>query len=148
MSNEKKCVDLEDARDYRWLLARARGEDVPHPDPTRAAAYARLEEALKALPLIHAPDGWQERVLAAIDPRPRLHVVGPGIDRMVPGRVADHFAAIGHAVLKAYGGGLLPKWPDLEKSILRVTCEGKPYEVTKNANGFTVRTVEPNEVEP
>lgn len=143
-----EAVDLEDARDYRWLLARARGEDVQHPDPERATAYSRLEEALGALPVQNTPVGWQRRVLAAIAEGPRLHVVGPGIDRMVPGSVADTFEAIRDVVLKAYGDGHLPKWPDPEKSIIHVTCDGYPYAIHRKGDGFTVRQVQPNEIEP
>jgi hypothetical protein len=67
----------EDERDEAWLLARMRGEPAAHPDPERAAAYERLEQSLKALPVPSAREGWQAKVLAAIDaaaaPPPSAH---------------------------------------------------------------------------
>lgn len=149
---EQSRVDLEDDRDMRWLLARARGEEVPPPDPERAASYARLEGALKALPLANAPNGWQRRVLAAIasqsGPVPSHLVVGPGIRVVMPALTGGPHQAIRDAVYKAYGGNRTPGWPDPTKGILGVTCDGKPYEIGRKMDGFTVRAVEPNEVEP
>lgn len=60
-------VELDDARDEAWLLARERGEAVEHPDPARARAYERLAAALGALPRPVAPVGWRRRVWAAIE---------------------------------------------------------------------------------
>jgi hypothetical protein len=56
----------DDGLDEAWLLARARGEPFEHPDPERAAAYVRLEQALAELPLSKAPEGWKAKVLDAI----------------------------------------------------------------------------------
>jgi hypothetical protein len=60
-------VELDDARDEAWLLARERGEAVEHPDPARAHAYERLAAALSALPMPVAPVGWRRRVWASIE---------------------------------------------------------------------------------
>ncbi|HEU4412028.1 MAG TPA: hypothetical protein VFS43_42700 [Polyangiaceae bacterium] len=57
----------EDERDAAWLAARARGEAAEHPDPARAAAYVRLERALAVLEAPASGEGWQAKVLAAID---------------------------------------------------------------------------------
>lgn len=56
----------DEGLDEAWLLARARGEPFEHPDPERAAAYLRLEQALAELPLSKAPEGWEAKVLEAI----------------------------------------------------------------------------------
>jgi hypothetical protein len=52
VSNDESA---EDERDVAWLLAQARGDEAPPPDPVRAAEYLRLEEALCALPPLKAP---------------------------------------------------------------------------------------------
>jgi hypothetical protein len=56
------------AADEAWLLARARGESIEHPDPEHAAGYARLEDAIRSLPGREPPPGWREKVLAQIPP--------------------------------------------------------------------------------
>lgn len=57
----------DDERDEAWLLARARGESVEPLEPQRVASYERLEQALRALPAPQAGEGWQAKVLAALD---------------------------------------------------------------------------------
>ncbi len=57
----------DDERDAAWLLARMRGEPAPAPGAERVASYARLEQALRGLPAPAASEGWQAKVLAAID---------------------------------------------------------------------------------
>jgi hypothetical protein len=61
-------------------LARARGESVEHPDPARAEAYLRLERALAGLELPKPREGWQAKVLAAID---REEAAGTGASKPV-----------------------------------------------------------------
>jgi hypothetical protein len=63
--------ECRDDEDIAWLAARARGEAAEHPDPARAAAYVRLEQALAALPLPTSGRAWQAEVFAAIDARAR-----------------------------------------------------------------------------
>jgi hypothetical protein len=63
--------ERQEQEDVAWLLARARGEAVEHPDPARAAAYARLERSLAALEAPRPSEGWQDAVLGAIDARAR-----------------------------------------------------------------------------
>ncbi|HEU4412029.1 MAG TPA: hypothetical protein VFS43_42705 [Polyangiaceae bacterium] len=63
--------ECRDHEDIAWLAARSRGEAAEHPDPARAAAYVRLEQALAALPLPASGRAWQAEVFAAIDARAR-----------------------------------------------------------------------------
>jgi hypothetical protein len=54
-----------------WLLARAKGQPGPSISPARAARYEKLEAMLAELPVTPGAstpsEGWQDRVLAAID---------------------------------------------------------------------------------
>ena len=57
--------------DVAWLLARAKGQPGPSISPARAARYEKLEAMLAELPVTPGAstpsEGWQDRVLAAID---------------------------------------------------------------------------------
>lgn len=57
--------------DVAWLLARAKGQPGPSISETSAARYEKLEALLSDLPATPAGatprEGWQDRVLAAID---------------------------------------------------------------------------------
>ena len=58
---------MSDAKDHEWLLARERGGDVSHVAAATRTPYDELGALLAKLPGIAPRDGWQQRVLDAID---------------------------------------------------------------------------------
>src|SRR5262245_47130039 len=63
--------DGRDDDDVAWLLAPGKGQPGPSISPDRAARYEKLEAMLAELPVTPGAatpsEGWQDRVLAAID---------------------------------------------------------------------------------
>lgn len=58
---------MTELNDHEWLLARERGEDISHvPEETRRR-YRELEQLLAGLPGPIPHQGWQRRVLDAVD---------------------------------------------------------------------------------
>jgi hypothetical protein len=62
-----------DPRDEAWLLARERGEPASPPTPETARAYARLEQAIAALPpppeVLASDEDWEQQVLRGLPPQ-------------------------------------------------------------------------------
>jgi len=73
--------------DVAWLLARAKGQPGPSISPARAARYEKLEAMLAELPVTPGAstpsEGWQDRVLAAIDAEEAREATGGNLVRFV-----------------------------------------------------------------
>jgi hypothetical protein len=68
---ESRRDECEEDDDVAWLLARAKGQPGPSISETSAARYEKIEALIADLPVARAGaaprEGWQDRVLAAID---------------------------------------------------------------------------------
>lgn len=84
--------------DAEWLMARARGEHYPHPDPERAASYERLEQALRELPFPKR-EGWEEAFWVML-----AHEAYLGTS----GKMGDSDEIVFDTDNKVYGGDIAP----------------------------------------
>ncbi|HEY0985781.1 MAG TPA: hypothetical protein VGD80_01975, partial [Kofleriaceae bacterium] len=103
--------------DVAWLLARAKGQPGPSISPARAARYEKLEAMLAELPVTpgaSAPsEGWQDRVLAAIDAEDAARdATGGNIVRFVRRRRAWLVGIVGVAAAAVAAFWLLRPPPD------------------------------------
>ena len=82
---------MTESNDYKWLMARERGEDVSHIPAHTRDKYRQIDQLIQDLPACAPSPGWKQRVLDSLDDplvaeRPRVFPGATARSRVAPPR--------------------------------------------------------------